>query len=159
MNNNESLADIIKRGGIYRDVAGASPVEVITNFIGDLPVFPFVPVNTLLEAVLEREALMPTGIGKGIALPHPRNPIMPSEGGEQFVTFAYLKNPVDWKSLDGEMVDTLILIISASAKQHLHALSEINYLCRQENFLKMLRERADLDDLLEYIKETEKQWK
>ena len=158
MNNSESLADIIERGGLYRDISGVSPVEVITNLIGSLPILPSVPADTMLGAVLERETLMPTGIGRGIALPHPRNPFIPPDG-EQFISIAYLKNPVDWKSLDGEKVDTLILIISASAKQHLGALSKINFLCRQDSFLRMFREKAGMDDLLAYIREAEKQWK
>ena len=158
MNNKESLVEIIERGGLYRDITGLNPVNVITNLISALPVFPSVPADSLLSAVLEREALMPTGIGRGIALPHPRNPAMSSEG-EQFITLAYLNKAVDWKSLDGEKVDTLILIVSASAKQHLSVLSEINFLCRQDNFLKMLKDRADLDLILKYIREAEKQWR
>ena len=158
MGKEERIADLIERGGIYRNINGKDPEEVLTELIGSLPLFPSVPADTMLQAVLEREDLMPTGIGRGIAIPHPRNPVI-LPGAEQFAALAYLENPVDWNSLDGEKVNTLLLLITASAKQHLTALSEINFLCRQRDFLKLLRERAGLDELLAFIREMEKQWK
>ena len=152
------LAELIERGGVYRDVQGTTPREVLTALIGNLPVIPSVPAGKLLEAVLEREALMPTGIGKGIALPHPRNPLLKSED-EQYTALAFLKQPVDWNSLDGERVDTLLLIVSASAKGHLKALSEITFFCHQEEFAWLLKERASLGTLLHFIRKAEKNWK
>ena len=158
MSKEERLADLIERGGIYRNIKGKNPEEVLIELIGSLPLFPSIPADNLLQAVLEREDLMPTGIGRGIAVPHPRNPLI-LPGSEQFAVLAYLENPVDWNSLDGEKVDTLLLIITSTAKQHLVALSEINFLCRQKDFLRLLRERAGLDELLVFIREMQKQWK
>ena len=158
MGKEEKFAELIERGGIFRNITGKDPEEVLTELIGGLPLFPSVPADTLLQSVLEREDLMPTGIGRGIAIPHPRNPILPPEI-EPFTVLAYLENPVDWSSLDGEKVDTLLLIVSATAKQHLVTLSEINFLCRQKDFLNLLKERAGLDELLVLIREMEKQWR
>ena len=154
----DGFSEFIERGGIYRDIMGENPEEVLTSLVGALPIFPSVPADTLLQAVLERELLMPTGIGKGIALPHPRNPVISPES-EQFTVLAFLEKPVAWDSLDGEKVDTLMLIVSASAKQHLSALSEINFLCRQEAFIKLLKERPALDEILAFIREAEKKRK
>jgi PTS system nitrogen regulatory IIA component len=155
---NDGLAELMKRGGIYRGIAGATPREVLDAFIKALPSVLPIPANTLLQAVLEREELMPTGIGGGIALPHPRNPLVSSEA-KQFAALAYLDSPVNWNSLDGKPVETLLLIVSASAKTHLRVLSEISYFSREENFRKLLRERASLEELLLYISETEKNWR
>lgn len=152
------LADLIKKGGVYSGLEGSSPREVLSAFIKALPPLPRIPQDKLLKAVLEREDLMPTGIGAGIALPHPRNPMLEEDGG-QFVALAFLKNPVDWNSLDGERVDTLLLIVSASAKQHLAAMSEITFLCRQKDFCDLLKKRAPSEELLRFIAETEKKWK
>ena len=152
------LAELIKRGGIHRDLEGSSLREVLTALTAVIPAIPAVPSDKLLQAVLERESLMSTSIGRGIALPHPRNPLITQES-EQFTALVFLKNPVDWHSLDGERVDTLLFIVSASAKQHLRTLSEINYFCREEEFYRLLRKRARLEDILDYISETEKNWK
>ena len=153
----EGLAELIKRGGVYRDLKGSTSREILTKFIGALPPIPSVSSDKLLEAVLEREALMSTGIGRGIALPHPRNPLLSSESG-QFVALAFTEHPADWKSLDWEKVDTLLLIVSASAKQQLQILSKINFFCRQEDFCGLLKERAPKEELLRFIGEAEKAW-
>ena len=153
-----NLAELVERGGMHLAVKGTIPQEVLGSFIGMLPQLPSLPAETLLEAVLEREALMPTGIGNGIALPHPRNPLAMAER-EQFTALAFLEHPIDWNSLDGKRVDTLLLIVSASAGQHLKTLSRINYLCRQGEFSELLRKRPPLSELLEYIREAEKSWK
>jgi PTS system nitrogen regulatory IIA component len=100
---------------------------------------------------------MSTGIGKGIALPHPRNPLV-QPGSGQFVALAFLEHPVGWNSLDGEQADTLLLIVSASAKEHLQTLSKINFFCRQEDFYRLLKARPQKEEILRYIRETEKTW-
>ena len=151
-----TLAELIERGGIYPNLQGTTPREILSALIGALKV-PLVQGDSLLEAVLEREALMSTGIGKGIAIPHPRNPIVQSES-EEFAALAFLDHPVDWKSLDGERVDTVLLIVSASAKGHLRSLSEITFFCRQDDFCQLLKNRVPLDELLSFIREAEKNW-
>jgi PTS system nitrogen regulatory IIA component len=101
---------------------------------------------------------MSTGIGEGIALTHPRNPLVSSEA-EQFAALAFLDTPVNWESLDGKPVDTLLLIVSASSKTHLQALSEMTFFTRDGEFCRLLRERVSLEELLRYIGETEKNWR
>jgi len=154
----KKLAELIERGGVYYDIQGTTYREVLANLVKAIPVLHSVPADSLLKAVLEREDLMSTSIGNGIALPHPRIPLI-SSPDEEMVALAYLKNPVDWNSLDGEKVDTLLLIISAAAKHHLQILSKINYFCRQENFYGMLKEHAKLYEIIGFIREAEKNWK
>ena len=158
MDEINGLAELIERGGIYRGVAGTTPREVLNALVKALPPVLPTPANTLLQAVLEREELMSTGIGQGIALPHPRNPLV-SSAAEQFAALAYLDAPVNWNSLDGKPVETLLLIVSASAKTHLHTLSEMTFFSRDEGFCRLLRERASSEELLRYIGDTEKNWR
>jgi PTS system nitrogen regulatory IIA component len=157
-NENKSvLTDLVERGGVQYGVKGTTPKEVLTAIIDALPFSVFAEKNKLLEAVLEREELMSTGISGGIALPHPRNPV--AKDNEQFVTIAFPVVPVDWKALDGGPVDSVLLIVSASAKLHLHTLSEINFLCRQEKFVFLLKNRASQEEILAAVREAEENWK
>ena len=158
MDEISGLAELIERGGIYRGVAGTTSREVLNALVKTLPPVLPIPADTLLQAILEREELMSTGIGEGIALPHPRNPLVSGET-EQFAALAYLETPVNWNSLDGKPVETLLLIVSASAKTHLRVLSEISFFSREEEFRRLLRERSSLEDLLFFIRETEKNWR
>lgn len=152
----EGLAELLNRGGIFRNIQGSTPREVLSALTGALKA-PHLSAEILLETMLEREALMPTGIGRGVALPHPRNPLIKSES-DQFAVLAFLERPVNWNSLDGEPVDTLFIIVSASAKGHLRVMSEVTFFCREEGFCRLLEERASLGDFLAYISDAEERW-
>jgi PTS system nitrogen regulatory IIA component len=171
--NEDGFIELITRGGVLYQVPGTTPREVITGIIETIrrPSLAQAPErpptglvkppaaerNRLLEAVLEREALMPTAVGHGIALPHPRNPLV-TETREQFVTIAFLQRPVDWHSLDGEPVHTVLLIVSASPKLHLHTLSRINFFCQQESFRALLESRASQEEIISVIRNAEQAW-
>jgi PTS system nitrogen regulatory IIA component len=156
--DDESLADLINRGGVYANIPGNSPRKILAGIIETVSLPPGISTENLLQAVLEREALMSTGIGKGIALPHPRNPAMNDEK-QQFVTIGFPAAPVNWNALDGEMVHTVMLIVSASAKQHLHILSKLNFLCQQENFYQLLQDKASREEITQAVREAEQTWK
>jgi PTS system nitrogen regulatory IIA component len=151
------LIQLIEQGGVFSDVSGTSPPEVLAALIGLISLPPKVDDITLLRSVLEREALMSTAIGGGIALPHPRSPIAGSLQ-EQCVAVGFLRNPVDWKALDGEPVRTLLLILSSSPKQHLHTLSRINFFCQQESFSSLLRAQGSKAEIIDLIRKSEGAW-
>jgi PTS system nitrogen regulatory IIA component len=151
-----ALDMMIMRGGVLPKVPGNTPKEVITNIIGTIR-RPVIDTEQLLGAVMEREALMSTAVGHGIALPHPRNPAV-TESADQFVVIAFLEQPVNWNSLDGVPVHTAILIVSASPKQHLRTLSRINFFCQQESFRGLLANRASSDEIIAVIRTAEQTW-
>jgi PTS system nitrogen regulatory IIA component len=80
------------------------------------------------------------------------------ESGEQFVTIAYPEQAVNWKALDGNPVHTVILIVSATAKLHLHTLSRINFFCHQESFRRLLKNRAPREEIRQAIEEAQQTW-
>jgi PTS system nitrogen regulatory IIA component len=157
------LTTLITRGGVHYQVPGTNPREVITNLVESLKLPPAaadlrsVDRDALLKAALEREALMTTAVGHGIALPHPRNPLI-TGAEDQFVALAFLEHPVDWQALDGEPVHTVLLIVSASAKLHLHTLSRINYFCQREQFRAFLEKRPSREEIIRVISDAEQAW-
>ncbi|GHT78140.1 hypothetical protein FACS1894130_04240 [Spirochaetia bacterium] len=158
MKNEDGLTTLITKGGVYYQVPGTTPREVITNLVGSLKLpSAIIDREALLKAVLEREALMTTAVGHGIALPHPRNPLI-TGAGDQFVAVAFLEQPVDWQALDGEPVHTALLIVSASAKLHLHTLSRINYFCQREQFRAFLAKRPSPEEIIRVISDAEQGW-
>ncbi|MDR0708793.1 MAG: PTS sugar transporter subunit IIA [Spirochaetaceae bacterium] len=160
--NDETLVTLINRGGIYYRITGSGIRELLGNLIGGLRLPPgpdaAIDREQLLKAALEREELMTTAIGHGIALPHPRNPLI-TDSAHQFVAIALLEQPVDWNALDGEKVHSVILIVSASPKLHLHTLSRINYFCRQETFYALLAKRAPSEEIIRVVTESEQAWR
>lgn len=148
--NEDTLTQLITRGGIYYAVPGADKKEIVSNLIdnlkGDGKPLPSSISDTLLKAVMEREALISTGMENGIALPHPRTPML-EEGEEPFVAMAFPSQPVDWQTADNSKVHTVFLIVSKSPKQHLDVLSKINVLCQDKGFfIPYLQPRAQREN-------------
>jgi PTS system nitrogen regulatory IIA component len=166
MDRDIPLSTLVERGGIFYEVAGESVDAMLAEFIGILPC-PLFPDSggrdcpdfkaAFLKAVLEREALMSTGIGRGIALPHPRNP-MAADAASQFVAVGFPALPIDWKALDGRPVHSVLLIVSALPKFHLRTLSKLNFLCGDGEFLSLLKTRPAPDLIIQTIREAERGW-
>lgn len=152
-----SLADLITRGGVYYNMAGANPVEILAETTKSLSLPQGLDREDLLRAILEREALMPTAIGRGIAIPHPRNPLIQNEA-DQRVAVVFLKTPVAYNAMDRKPVSTLFVILSAGARVHLGILAEISYLCQKPDFIELLARRPSTEELVAFIAGAEEAW-
>ena len=153
----QSLAALVEQGGVYHHVSGAYPRDILAAITGLIPVCPPNKKEALLRAMLERESLMSTAIGRGIALPHPRTPLLEA-GEDPFVAIAFPVQPLEWNSPDGSKVHTIFLIVSSPAKQHLSVLSKINVLCHQETFHSLITARAPKEKIIAAIREAETAW-
>ncbi|MDR2445928.1 MAG: PTS sugar transporter subunit IIA [Treponema sp.] len=155
--NDIALVDLIQKGGVLRDIPGSAPKEVLDCMIHHIHLPRYLTTDALLQAVLERENLMATSIGGGIAIPHPRNPLL-SEENEQFIAIAFLKQPVEWQALDGLPVQNVILLVSSSARAHLHSLSRVHFLCQEEAFRSLLAKKASKEEIIKVAGFIEKEW-
>jgi len=158
-----NLASLVEHGGVYHNVPGENPKELLSAVINCLPPIPSLDPRELYREILEREALVPTGIGRGIAVPHPRNLMLGESGGplseaQPLVAVIFPTQPLDWNAPDGKKVHTVFLIVSSSTKQHLNTLSKINFLCQQEKFYSLIEERASEDDIIAAIQGAEMSW-
>lgn len=151
------LAQLISRGGIYYYVEGGSCKEILSNIINSLSALPPEKHGALLKAVMERETLVSTGIENGIALPHPRTPML-EKGEHPFVAIAFPAKPIEWGTPDSSAVHTIFLIVSESPKQHLNALTKINFLCMDKDFYSLLESQAPKEKIIAAIEEAEKGW-
>jgi len=119
-----SLAAALERGGIHRGVRGATRDQVLRAVV-DLPGIPAtVDRDLLYELLVTREALSSTGLGRGIAVPHPRTPLV-LQLTEPVVVICFLANPVDFGAVDRQPVRVLILLLSPTVQSHLRMLSRI----------------------------------
>jgi nitrogen PTS system EIIA component len=152
-----SLAELVDRGGVYYNIGGANPVEALNDATKAMSLPKGLDRESLLTAILEREALMPTALGHGVAIPHPRNAML-SDSGSQCVAVFFLKTPIAYNALDRKPVSVLFLILSADAKSHLATLAAISHLCQSSGFLDFLAKRPSKEELVERLAETEAAW-
>ena len=152
-----SLTGFLENGGIYYGIEGNSVSEIINNCVNRMKIPETVHRNVLLESLLERESMMPTALGKGIAIPHPRNPIITDVENES-LSICFLANEIDYGALDGKNVHTLFIVLSANPKRHLEMLSKISFLCQNDEFMDLLKSRADSHSITEYMKRKDIEW-
>jgi mannitol/fructose-specific phosphotransferase system IIA component (Ntr-type) len=109
--------------------------------------------DEVLGAVEEREAVLSTGIGFGVAIPHARS----SAVRELTLVCGVSSTPVPYDSIDGEPVRLFFLIVGpeASAGQHVKILGRIARLVRRENLRQQLCEAGTADEFYEALLEAE----
>lgn len=118
-------ADRIKVPLAAKDKAGVlrELTELLAAAVGSDPA-------PLLAAVLDREQVLSTGIGHGIAIPHAK-----AEVPQLAVVCGSLPAGIEFEALDGEPVRLFFLLIGpeSAAGQHVKALSRIARLVRRES--------------------------
>ena len=101
--------------------------------------------SEILASVTERERLGSTGFGQGVAIPHGK-----IEGLNRiYCLFARLSEPVDYKSIDGQRVDLVFLLLSPpdAGAEHLKALAAISRVTRHAPTLEKMRGARSRDAL------------
>ncbi|MFH1984104.1 MAG: PTS sugar transporter subunit IIA [Pseudomonadota bacterium] len=150
----DSLTHTMDRGDVLHDVDGDDVSGVLESAVARIPGISDGERQPLLKALLEREALTSTGIGNGIAIPHPRAPLAGTSMKPQ-ITTCFLSRPIDFHAVDDRPVFVLFILISDSVQTHLHLLSRLAYGLRDKAFLEVLRSRPAKAPLLEQITEIE----
>jgi PTS system nitrogen regulatory IIA component len=154
----DNLCAAMARGGVYYNIEGESVEEVIRAGGNTITCFDTQGQReSLYESLLAREELMSTGIGKGVAIPHPRTPL---DYGDipAFITTCFLKNPVDYKAVDRQPVFVLFFLICPSSKRHLHLLARLSFCLRDEEFIKFLNHVPDQAAFLKKMEELDQRF-
>ena len=141
-----SLEIMLDRGGLLEAVPGDTVTAVLRNAVFALPAFPGLDREDLIEALVDREKMMPTAVGDGLAFPHPRSPII-SDCENESLSLVRPVCPLDYGAFDGVPVHTLFIVLAANARRHLEVLARLSWLCRQREFGDLLRSRAPLENL------------
>jgi PTS system nitrogen regulatory IIA component len=149
-----SLAEAIRKGGVHRGIAGTDKAAILRAVVERLPLPAGTDRDLLHRVLLAREALGSTGFGNGIAIPHPRNPIV-LRIASPAVAICYLERPVDFEALDGKAVHTLVTLLSPSTRAHLHLLAVVAAALRDPGVLARVEARAGVDELVAEIARVE----
>lgn len=109
--------------------------------------------ESVVEAVLKREELGSTGIGRGVAVPHTKHPTVDKLCGAVGVS----TNGVEFDSLDGEKVHLLFLLVSPPDRpgDHLRALENISRQLRNDTFCRFLKQAKNADDVWTLLEEAD----
>ena len=146
------LLRAIEIGGVHTGLRGGSPDELYHAAVELLPIggTDATLKVSLLDTLLERELLSPTGLGYGVALPHPRHP---RDWGapEPIVGVFFLETPADFHAFDGEAVFVLFMVLCRTVKGHLLMLSQVSHLLKSPGMIELLHSRPSREALMERI--------
>jgi mannitol/fructose-specific phosphotransferase system IIA component (Ntr-type) len=109
--------------------------------------------DAILTSVREREQILSTGIGSGVAIPHGTTPHI-----DQLVMAAGVaRDPIDFDALDGRPVELFFLLVGpeSASGAHVKALSRISRLLRRENLRRDLRTSQSGADFLRIVQASE----
>ncbi len=102
-------------------------------------------VKTLETVILDRERLMSTGIGNGVALPHGKTNVV----DRSMAALATLSTPIDFDALDDKPVSIILLLVGTEANVgvHLRLLSRISRMVGSEQFRTALLAARSVEDV------------
>jgi fructose-specific phosphotransferase system IIA component len=109
--------------------------------------------ESIIKAILKREELGSTGIGRGVAVPHTKHPSVDHLVG----TVAVRRQGVDFASLDGETVNLFFLLISPPDRpgDHLRALENISRRLRDDTFCRFLKQAKNAEEIKQLLDEAD----
>lgn len=109
--------------------------------------------DEIIKAIMKREDLGSTGIGRGIAVPHTKHQSVQKLVG----TVGVSSSGVDFESLDGEKVQLFFLLVSPPDRpgDHLRALENISCQLRDDTFCRFLKQSKNADDIVQLLEEAD----
>jgi mannitol/fructose-specific phosphotransferase system IIA component (Ntr-type) len=109
--------------------------------------------EAVLDAVRERESILSTGIGHGVAIPHGKSPSVP----DLCMAAGRAETPVDFDALDGQPVALFFLLVGpeSAAGPHIKALSRISRIVRRDDVRGRLIAARTPDEFLQALREAE----
>jgi nitrogen PTS system EIIA component len=135
------MSDFVVRDAIVPDLAAVNKEGVIREMVESLRAagqFRGGDLDDVVKAILKRELLGSTGIGRGVAIPHTKHNTVERLIG----TVAVSSKGVAFDSLDGEPVYVFVLLISPQDRpgDHLRALENVSRCLRDDGFVRSLRQ-------------------
>lgn len=139
------MSELLPSGGI-KVVESASSKKRLFHDLGEMAHSCFgLNHDQVVEALLERETLGPTGVGSGVALPHARMTGVDRVRG----LFVRLKKPLEFDSVDRAPVDLIFALFAPenAGAEHLKALALVSRTMRDPDTCAKLRANGDSDTL------------
>lgn len=105
--------------------------------------------SKIFQALIERERLGSTGLGRGVAIPHARVPGITRTIG----TLMTLAEPINYESTDNEPVDIVfgLLVPDEGDDYHLQHLARLAALFRDKDICQSIREQSDPEKLFDFL--------
>lgn len=155
MSDVNELCTFIKRGGIFINVKGDKPEDIYRNVVKEISLPSGLEADKLLTELCQREELISTAVGNGIAIPHPRFPLLKKDK-EQRIYICFLDKPIMMNPPDAKPVYVMFILLTSSTTSHLKLLSQLAFLFMKPDFREILERKPSLEELISAIENLSK---
>ncbi len=150
-----SIISLLDKQHVFASLEAKDKAEVFSTLIASFKdKVSAEELEAIEKAVLEREKIMSTGVGKGLAIPHGKASGIKNNYG----AFALLADPVEYEAVDKEPVSMVFLLAGPSSSNSLHIkmLSRISRLMNNNAFRAKLRECTTPEEIIEVFEQEER---
>ncbi|SEW42379.1 PTS IIA-like nitrogen-regulatory protein PtsN [Cognatiyoonia koreensis] len=147
------LSDILDVSAV-KVISGCTSKKRLFHDLGEMAESAYgLDQTKVIDALIEREGLGPTGVGKGIALPHARL----ADVGKVAGLFLRLEKPLYFDSVDRQPVDLIFALLAPenAGVDHLKALALVSRTMRDADTCNKLRANSDVNTLHTLLTEVE----
>lgn len=150
------FSDFVSTNAIRAELASHDKESVLAELVGALVASGDLAEDqqdSIVKAIMKREELGSTGIGRGVAVPHTKHPSVNKLVG----TVGVSSEGLDFMSLDGEKVQLFFLLISPPDRpgEHLRALENISRQLRDDTFCRFLKQAKTPEDIQQLLEEAD----
>jgi fructose-specific phosphotransferase system IIA component len=113
-------------------------------------------IEKVRTAILDREKIMSTGVGKGFAIPHGKTNAV----NDVIAAFGKTTRDIDYDALDGNPVHLVFLLVGRDdmVSKHIKLLSRISRLMNKDEFRERLVDSNSKEEIIKIFKEEEEQY-
>ena len=151
MKDELDIGGLIEKGGVIFDADGKTPADIYKIIAESQKLPDYLTAEKVCSELIQREELISTAVGNGMALPHTRYPLLKNED-EQRIIVCYPKKAIDMKSPDAKLVFVFFAILSSSSKVHLQILSRLAFLIHNSEFRSILAEKPSVEVLVDAVR-------
>jgi fructose-specific phosphotransferase system IIA component len=151
------VSDLLNPGVVIADLKGTKKEEVINELIDLFKEDSRVQdVEKIRTAVLDREKIMSTGVGKGFAIPHGKTNAIT----DIIAAFGKSNQPVDYNALDNQPVHLVFLLVGKDnlVSKHIKLLSRISRMMNKDDFRNRLLEANTVEEILDIFRKEEENY-
>jgi PTS system fructose-specific IIA component/PTS system nitrogen regulatory IIA component len=150
------LSEFVVEEAIVADLQASNKQEAIRMLVASLKDAGKISGDdeeNIVSAIMTREELGSTGIGRGVAVPHTKHQSVDS----LIATVGLCSSGLDFASLDGGDVYIIFLLVSPPDRpgDHLRGLETITRHLKRDDFCRFLKQSKNKSDVMDLLQEAD----
>lgn len=152
--NTATIGELLDARSIQVGVVASDKTDLLNKLVASFAGRDGVgDIQTLTDAVFEREAMLSTGVGDGIALPHAKT----AAATKTLATLATTSSPIEFDSFDNQPVRLVFMLIGPpnASRDHIRILGRISRLLQSDDVRDRLVGAVTPEGIVEILAEAE----